>query len=86
MCLNKQLYAAKETSSNTCFLCLFVRAVQFPHSQSERSAILTVAVRTLGPPWCYLSMIILTSLRYSYPDSKSTVVLFARLDGIISIM
>ena len=79
MRLNKQLYVATETSSNTCSLCQIVHAVQHPHSQSHRSAILAVAVRTLSPPWCYLFIILLTSQCYSYADSKSAVVLFAHL-------
>ena len=79
MRLNKQLYVAKETSLNTCFLCQFVHAVQHSDSQSHCSTILAVAIWTLKPPWCYLFIILLTSLCYSYADSKSTVVLFTPL-------
>ena len=74
-----QLFAAKETSSNVCFLCLIVRAVQSADIQSQRSAIFTVVKWTLSPPWCYLHYITLTSSYYSRVESKSITALLTHL-------
>ena len=49
------------------------------YSQSEGSTIFTVAGLTVSPPWCYLFMIILTSLFYSHADSESAMGLLTRL-------
>ena len=82
---NMQLSAAKETSSNVCFLCLIVRAVQSVYSQSQCSVIFTVVKWTLSPPWCYLYWITLTSPNYSYVDSMSAVALLKYLVALYTM-
>ena len=77
-----QLFAAIETSSNVCFLCLIVRAIQSAYIQSQRSVIFTVAKWTLSPTWRYLHYITLTSPYYSRVDSKSTTALLTHLAAL----